>query len=349
MIKVYWVALLSIVLNGVAFGQSDPGGNDSIIKLRKAELTKLASQWSRGGYAKDSAFVNENSEDARSQPVIFHEGTFPEGNSNAFTSAKRGDVLGPLVSGNTVGIYRFIKSDRRSDSAQVTHIWIADKTSQSAPHEIKRSKKEAKKRADSICNEIRSGRVLIEDIVTKFTDDPGSLMGNNGNYGWFTAESGFVTEFKEAGLTMPVDSTFVIETVFGYHVIQVEARTNEHQCYHAWEVVKVIDTCYTANGDPRVFAAQYIGGANALELFIRSNGRRNVSTLASPPDEAIVLVWFIVEVDGTVSGIDVFNVEFLDPAIVEESTRIVQLLDQWKPANTCDGPVSSRQMIVLYF
>lgn len=347
--NLFFGAVISIVVNTMAFGQSDPVVSESLIKLRKAELTKLASQWSRGGYSNDSAFVNEHSDDPLTQPVIFHEGTFPEGNSMAFTSAKRGDVLGPFVCGNTVGIYRYLKSDRCSDSAQVTHIWVADKTSPGAPYEIKRSKKEAKKRADSICNVIRSGKVQIENIVTQFTDDPGSMTGNNGNYGWFTAESAFVTEFKEAGLTMPVDSTFVIETVFGYHVIQVEARTKEHQCYHAWEVVKVIDTCYTVNGEMRTFPAEYIGGPTALEMFVFSNGRGNVTTLGSPPYEAIVLVWFTVEVDGTVSGVDVFNDEFLDPAIVEESARIVQLLTQWKPAYTCDGPVSSRTMVVLYY
>ncbi|HTF05117.1 MAG TPA: peptidylprolyl isomerase [Bacteroidia bacterium] len=322
---------------------------DSITSARTAEMKKLAVQWSRGGYTNDSAFVAEHSDSPGFRPAIFHQGTFPAFSDKAFLSARRGDVLGPFVSGNRMGIYRFVKSDRRSDSAQVTHIWVADKTSPGRPDGITRTKRQAKQRADSICNEIHSGRVLIENIVESLTDDPGSLTGNKGNYGWFTSESGFVEAFKTAGLTMPVDSTFVIETEFGYHVIQVEARTKEYQCCHAWEIVRTIDSCFGADGVARTFPAQFKGGPAALKLFVQKNALRGESTESDPPNEALVVVWFTVEMDGTLSGIEVQSAEYLDAGLVQESIRIVELLPAWEPAHTCDGPVASRCMLVLFY
>lgn len=111
------------------------------------------------------------------------------------------------------------------DSARVRHILVSYRGAERNDPSITRTKEQAKKRADSIAAVIRSGNVRMEDIVEQFTDDPGSKSGNKGDYGWFTQQSGFINEFKDAGFNNPVGATVVIETSFGYHIIQVLDKT----------------------------------------------------------------------------------------------------------------------------
>jgi parvulin-like peptidyl-prolyl isomerase len=107
------------------------------------------------------------------------------------------------------------------DSARVRHILISYKGAERAGEEITRTKEQAKSLADNILKDIKSGKVKMENIVEKYTDDPGSKTGNKGDYGWFTEESGFVQEFKDAGFKNPKGATVICETSFGYHIIQV--------------------------------------------------------------------------------------------------------------------------------
>ena len=95
-------------------------------------------------------------------------------------------------------------------------------------------------------------------MVEQVTDDPGSKGGNKGNYGWFTHESGFVEPFKRAAFRNKVGETVVVETDFGYHIIQVEAKTKEFDCILAWQISRVLDTCYLMSGEPNVFATDVL-------------------------------------------------------------------------------------------
>jgi peptidyl-prolyl cis-trans isomerase D len=98
---------------------------------------------------------------------------------------------------------------------------------------VRRSKEQAKKMADSILVVVKSKKKKLEDLVPKLTDDPGSKdtpdgkPGNRGDYGWFTEESGFVQAFKDAGLQGKKGQLSVVETEFGFHVIEVIDKTKE--------------------------------------------------------------------------------------------------------------------------
>ena len=64
----------------------------------------------------------------------------------------------------------------------------------------------------------------MSSLVLQYTDDAGSKSGNLGNYGWFTAQSGFIKPFKDVGLNNPVGTMLVMESDFGFHVMEVLAK-----------------------------------------------------------------------------------------------------------------------------
>jgi peptidyl-prolyl cis-trans isomerase D len=69
-------------------------------------------------------------------------------------------------------------------------------------------------------------------LVTVFSDDNGKTkpadkadgdyyIGKGGDYGWLNANSGFVPEFKNAGLDGKKGDLTIVESQYGYHIIEV--------------------------------------------------------------------------------------------------------------------------------
>ncbi len=203
---------------------------DDIANQRK-EMENLMPEFKKSTKsADDSLFVLSMSDDGMYAKQYLRAGTFPVGADSAFLKANAGDVLGPYNQGANISIFKVVGQKMSGDSVKVRHILIAYKGGASAAPEISRTKEQAKAKADSLLKAIKRG-AKMEDMVEKFTDDPGSKSngglgtGNKGDYGWFTEESGFVQPFKDAGFNNNKGETVVTETDFGYHVIQVLDKT----------------------------------------------------------------------------------------------------------------------------
>ncbi len=207
------------------------------------QMKELAEQYAMAKPSEDSLFAIMYSSFSWFHKDFFREGTFPKGTKSKFKEAKVREVVGPFFEGNNVKIYKILEQRELPDSCEIRIIWIAHKGGEGTGAEITRTKSQSFLRADSIRNMIVSGKVKMEDIVLKYTDDPGSKAygdhpSNLGNYGWFTAESGFISEMKYAGLTTPVGTTAIFDSVFGYYVFQVLAQSKTH---HPYTIVGVIE------------------------------------------------------------------------------------------------------------
>jgi parvulin-like peptidyl-prolyl isomerase len=83
---------------------------------------------------------------------------------------------------------------------------------------IKRSKDEAKKRAEGIASRARKGEDFGK-LADDNSDDPSAKM-NHGALGRFTRDR-MVKPFADAAFALrPGDVSTVVETPFGYHVIK---------------------------------------------------------------------------------------------------------------------------------
>jgi hypothetical protein len=89
----------------------------------------------------------------------------------------------------------------------------------SAPASIKRSKAEAKKRADEVATKAKAKGADFSALVAEYTDDEGT-KGRQGSLGKF-AKSKMTPAFAEAAFALAVDQVSdPVETPFGYHVIK---------------------------------------------------------------------------------------------------------------------------------
>jgi peptidyl-prolyl cis-trans isomerase D len=248
-----------------------PSAND--IADQRKDMEEMIPAFKAAKTSKDdSLFVLSTSDDGAYMKQYLRSGTFPVGTDSAFLKAAQGDVLGPYNQGENVSIFKVVGQKTTADSVKVRHILIAYKGGASAAPDITRTKEQAKAKADSLQKAIKRG-AKMEDLVEKFTDDPGSKpnggpgTGNKGDYGWFTEESGFVQPFKDAGFNNPKGETVVTETDFGYHVIQVLDKTAPSRKVQVVAVNKKIVASETTIRGVYNKAAEFAGTNNTAEKF----------------------------------------------------------------------------------
>lgn len=193
------------------------------------EMQRIAENFKTLKASEDSSFVIAES-DTRMIDESFHtKGTLsPQIDSVMFKEAI-GTVVGPYEENNSLKVSKLTAVKNSADSAKVRHILIA--YAGSGVSDTKLTKTQAKATADSLLGLLKKG-AKFNDFVEKYSDDSGKNMppdkkegedypGKGGDYGWLNANSQFVEPFKNAGLDNKKGELLVVESQFGYHIIEV--------------------------------------------------------------------------------------------------------------------------------
>jgi peptidyl-prolyl cis-trans isomerase D len=141
-------------------------------------------------------------------------GKFSSFIDSKINDAYKGDIIGPFVSGDKIQIVKIFETGEEEQS-KVRHILINSKEG-----DINDAKN--KKLADSILFAIRRDSSKFSSLVSKYSDDPGSVS-NGGIYSWFP-KGQMVPEFEEFSFNKKIGSSGVVRTNYGFHVIQVLGR-----------------------------------------------------------------------------------------------------------------------------
>ncbi|MBL7964797.1 MAG: peptidylprolyl isomerase [Flavobacteriales bacterium] len=157
----------------------------------------------------DSLFVLANS-DTRSYTVFpYAEGTADQVTDQAILNGSVGEVYGPYQEGDVLRLVK-IKELASIPEARVRHILLMSNAENDT---------EKKKRADSLLTVVKKDRSKFEDMVTKFSEDPGSV-NSGGVYEWFD-KNRMVPEFTKASFEEKVGAITVCKTTYGYHIVEV--------------------------------------------------------------------------------------------------------------------------------
>ena len=180
--------------------------------------------------SEDSTFVITESDNRTFDMGLHGKGTLSPEIDSAMFNSEVGTIVGPYKENEVLKVSKLIAIKKSADSAKVRHILIAFKGS-GASESVKRNKEQAKIMADSLLKLIKKGE-KFGDFVEKFSDDGGKKMppnkkvgesypGKGGDYGWLNPNSQFVEPFKNAGLYGKKGDVVVVESQFGYHIIEV--------------------------------------------------------------------------------------------------------------------------------
>jgi peptidyl-prolyl cis-trans isomerase D len=275
------------------------------IDSAKVQMQKVADDFrTKKPFAEDSSLVIAES-DTRTFDMTYHiKGTLsPEIDSTMFR-VEVGTVVGPYEENGTLKISKLIATKNSADSAKVRHILVGYKGS-NAGETIVRSKEEAKTRADSILTALKKGG-KFEDFVEKFSDDGGKkmpptkkageyYMGKGGDYGWLNSTSGFVEPFKNAGLDGKKGDIVIIESQFGYHIIEVLDTKGTQKKVQVATIETKTDASSKTKQAIFTLASEFAGKNTTNELFQKAcaDGKLNKRVTEK-----------IKESDKTISGIE---------------------------------------------
>jgi len=166
-------------------------------------------------------FVNSVS-DKRFDSTFIKRGVLPYKIDSAIFNASIGTFFPPFLDNGSFKMAKLMDAQLRPDSMKARHILLSFKGAYGAAETVKRTKEEAKKIADSL-------RILIQKDTSKFavmaassSDDP-SAKENKGDLNWF-ADQTMVAPFNEAVVKGKVGDILVVETPFGYHVINITGK-----------------------------------------------------------------------------------------------------------------------------
>ncbi len=112
-------------------------------------------------------------------------------------------------------------------AVNVSHILVAYEGSQGANPALKRTKEEAKARAEELLTQAKTPEANFDILAITSSDDP-SVQRRGANLGYIT-KGQMVKPFEEFAFNNPAGTVGVVETDYGFHVIKVIDKVNTVQ------------------------------------------------------------------------------------------------------------------------
>jgi peptidyl-prolyl cis-trans isomerase D len=196
------------LLNGKVEFNKQTGKNDTIPSFKDATNNQeFVNKYSDIKF--DSTYVAK-----KDLPLEYQEQLFNLAN---------GEVFGPYVDNGYQKVSKKIGS-KSGAAAKASHILIAYEGAERADPSIKRTKEEAKAKAEELLAKAKANPAGFATLATENTDDPGSKQ-TGGEYDNI-APNQMVKPFNDFVFDSPIGSIGVVETDFGYHVIKVSDKYN---------------------------------------------------------------------------------------------------------------------------
>lgn len=171
-------------------------------------ITKIKPEFEQAENPEE--FVNLNSDVPYLDRHYAYGELTPDTLNDILFNARPGFVYGPYLEDETYKLARLISFNMLPDSVHARHILIAfkqDKTKEQTKHE-----------ADSLLNLIKKG-TDFSFLAMTMSDDKGSAR-LGGDLGWFR-EGMMVKPFSDACFFGKKGDLLVVETRFGYHVVEI--------------------------------------------------------------------------------------------------------------------------------
>ncbi len=244
---------------GVVLFPAQPSAEDEA--QVQAEISKLYTQGSELTDGKenfqnttnDSMFVSLNS-DMPYNAQYFSTDQLPLAIKDKVSAAAVGTTFGPYKEQNFYVVSKLLDK-KPSDSTLSRHILVTYKGNQAAGAET-RTKEAAKKLADSIGAVVKADPSKFTEFL-KYSSDPNSAA-QGGSVGWTTPATPFVPEYLSFLANNDKGATAVVETQFGYHIINIEDKKSGAMTYKVANLVKTIKPSDKTENDVYTNATKFI-------------------------------------------------------------------------------------------
>ena len=235
-------------------------------------------------------FINENS-DVPFQDRYFFKSDIPEAIAEDLFATPLNGIYGPYTLGDNNNISKVIGITQMPDSVQSRHILIRYQGSFRASDAITRSKEEAKSMADSIARVLKRSRSKFEALAKTLSDDK-SNSDNGGDLG-YVGPGKMTKDFNDFIFDNKKGTLGVVETEFGFHVVEVQQQKNKQKAMKFATISKEIEASEKTLNE--VFA-----NASRFELAAQKG---DFSQIAKEQELAVKPVNKIGALDASIPGI----------------------------------------------
>lgn len=272
------------------------------------------------------AYVNEYSDESYVDLWVFGYDAPDAIKAKGMETLNIGDVVGPYKANNAYKLSKVIAKRQLADSIKSSHILIRWEGTIRASSDITRTKEEAKQLADSLYNVVKRTPSKYEEINTAFSDDL-TTKENGGDLGYFSPNiQGLAESYKDFIIENNNGEIGLVETGFGFHIIQITDKKNIQTAVKLATIVKEIEASTETINE--VFSA-----SSKFEVASKTG---DFTALAEEKALAIRPVNKIGELDANLPGIE--SSRQIITWSFEEDTKVGDV----KRFNTTDGYVVAR-------
>jgi peptidyl-prolyl cis-trans isomerase D len=143
----------------------------------------------------------------------------PAGTADALFNLPVGAIYGPYMNNNYYSISKVL-GRRAGDQVKSSHILISWVGAERAQPKEKRTKEEAKVKAEGILAQVKANPAMFQMLAMTMSEDP-SVQQNAGDMGFISKSTNFAKGYKDFVFGNAVGAIGLAETEFGYHIINV--------------------------------------------------------------------------------------------------------------------------------
>ena len=235
-------------------------------------------------------FINDNS-DVPFQDRYFFKSDIPEAIAEDLFATPLNGIYGPYTLGENNNISKVIGITQMPDSVQSRHILIRYQGSFRASDAITRSKEDAQSMADSIARVLKRRKSKFEALAKMLSDDK-SNSDNGGDLG-YVGPGKMTKDFNDFIFDNKTGTLGVVETEFGFHVVEVQQQKNKQKAMKFATISKEIEASEKTLNE--VFA-----NASRFELAAQKG---DFSQIAKEQELAVKPVNKIGALDASIPGI----------------------------------------------
>jgi peptidyl-prolyl cis-trans isomerase D len=239
--------------------------SEADLKLIAEDVAKIYQEFSQ---ATDiPSYVNANSDSKYDSSWKKPNMLSPRLDSVMFNSPV-GTLVAPYVENNKYTMAKLMDVQLRPDSMKASHILISFAGSAIGDNKITRLKDNAKKMADSLFLVLKTNAAQFPAIAASMSDDA-SNKAKGGDLGWFL-DGTMVAPFNEACITGNVGEIKLVETVFGYHLIQINDKRAPVKKVKVAALDRRIEPSGKTIQDIYAKASEFAGENTTLEAFTKA-------------------------------------------------------------------------------
>ncbi|MCX7546881.1 SurA N-terminal domain-containing protein [Xanthomarina sp. F1114] len=190
----------------------------------------------------NKAFVNSNSDIKFEDRFVFKSG-LPTAVADTIFKLNTGQVYGPYKDQNYIKLTKVVAAVQMPDSVKARHILIPFVGAASAQPDVTQSEADAKKTADSLLTILKKDKSRFGEFVTTYSSDQGSVE-NGGSYDYFPYNA-MVEEFRDFAFENNVGDMDVVQTAFGFHIIEIEGQTAKQRAIKVATIAREIEPSET--------------------------------------------------------------------------------------------------------